>query len=385
MNYIILNGKKSIEIEGLLISSLPPITKPQIRVDSEEIDGRDGDIITKLGYSAYDKEIEIGLHGKFDIDQVISYFDSEGVITFSNEPDKYYNYTMIDSIDFERLIRFKTATVTFHVQPFKYSTIDNKQVFNNNLITFIKGTYRNNNRHIEAHVYEDGLINLTVDKRNEAQELYIPIKLHCDGNWYVVVAGAKADNKPTDSAEYVGIRVCKDAPNNPQTLGHTIMYLDFDNDVNQSQDLNNIARDYNYLYIYVQPNHRINLSIRVMVVAGDVRSFSIFNKGNTDSKPLLKIRGSGSLELSVNSVPYPNPYLSKRVKLQLNLMEEIIIDVNDLNAYRDDDGNIIYMNRVVLGEYDNLMIGKGHKYIIWGGTGDHFIESIEATNYSRWI
>lgn len=122
MNYIILNGMKSTLIKGLLIQSLPPISKPLMRTMVEEIDGRDGDIITKLGYSAYNKEIKIGLHGDYSVDDVISFFDSEGTVIFSNEPDKYYYYQIIEQIDFERLIRYKTATVTLHVQPFKYST-----------------------------------------------------------------------------------------------------------------------------------------------------------------------------------------------------------------------------------------------------------------------
>lgn len=125
MNYITLNGYKSTLIKGLLISALPPITKPQQRTTIEEIDGRDGDIITKLGYAAYDKKMTIGCYGDFNIDDIIQYFDSEGQVVFSNEPDKYYNYKILNQIDFERLCRFKTATVTFHVQPFKFSSVDN--------------------------------------------------------------------------------------------------------------------------------------------------------------------------------------------------------------------------------------------------------------------
>lgn len=123
-NYIILNGVNSNTITGLLISTLPPTTKPKVRTQIEEIDGRDGDIITKLGYSAYDKEFDIGLYGNFDIDEIISYFNTEGTITFSNESDKYYNYQILDQIDFEKLIRFKTARVKMHVQPFKYPTTE---------------------------------------------------------------------------------------------------------------------------------------------------------------------------------------------------------------------------------------------------------------------
>ena len=130
-NYIILNNQNSNEITGLLIQTLSPISQPKIRTNIEEIDGRDGDIITKLGYSAYNKEITIGLYGDYDVDQVISYFtnNQSGQVTFSNEEDKYYNYEILEQIDFERLIRYKTATVTMHIQPFKYSSVETTRTF----------------------------------------------------------------------------------------------------------------------------------------------------------------------------------------------------------------------------------------------------------------
>lgn len=124
INYIELNGEKSTNVKGLLIQSLPPITKPKMRTSTETIDGRDGDIVTKLGYAAYDKEVSVGLHGDFDIDDAIAFFDSEGEVVFGNEPDKYYRYQILDQIDFERLLRFRTATVKMHVQPFKYDAVD---------------------------------------------------------------------------------------------------------------------------------------------------------------------------------------------------------------------------------------------------------------------
>ena len=128
-NYIILNGKDSRYLDGFIVQALPPISKPKIRTQVEEIEGRDGDIVTPLGYSAYDKTLKIGLYGNYRIDDIISYFDSSGVVTFSNEVDKFYRYQIIEQIDFERLVRFRTATVKFHVQPFKYSRVETKKVF----------------------------------------------------------------------------------------------------------------------------------------------------------------------------------------------------------------------------------------------------------------
>lgn len=127
--WVLINEKPSYGVDGLIITSLPPITKPKMRYSSEEIDGRDGDIITTLGYQSYDKTVGVGLHGNFDIDKVIEFFATSGNITFSNEPDKIYRFQQLDSIDFERLVRYRTADVKLHVQPFKTGRLQRPKTF----------------------------------------------------------------------------------------------------------------------------------------------------------------------------------------------------------------------------------------------------------------
>lgn len=233
MNYIELNGINSNTISGLLIQSLPPITKPKIRAEIEEIDGKDGDIITELGYSAYDKNILIGLYGDFDINEIINYFNSSGTVVFSNEEDKYYNYTILEQIDFEKLIRFRTATVKMHVQPFKYSITDNSKTF-------------------------------TID---------------------------------------------------------------------------------------------------------DETSISISNAGNIYSRPVLTIKGSGTINLYLNNVQI--------FAIALSNIGQIVIDTNNMEAYL---GSTL-LNRIVIGNYDNFKLNVGPNTISWSGT----ITEIQINNYSRWI
>lgn len=118
--YVKINGVSSLTIPGLAIRELPSISKTLMRNQKETIDGRDGDLITELGYSAYDKTLQIGLFGTYDINQIIAFFNQKGTIVFSDEDDKYYNFTILDQIDYDRLVKFRTASVRIHCQPFKY-------------------------------------------------------------------------------------------------------------------------------------------------------------------------------------------------------------------------------------------------------------------------
>ena len=120
MNYMIFKNINSNMIKGLMISELSPISKPQMRTEITTIDGRDGDIVNNLGYASYDKTLKIGLTYDYDINEIIKYFSGEGNLILSNEVDKYYVASCNYQIDYERLLRFKTANVKFHVQPYKY-------------------------------------------------------------------------------------------------------------------------------------------------------------------------------------------------------------------------------------------------------------------------
>ena len=123
-------GISSDTIPGLIICELPPITKPKMRTTITKIDGRDGDIVEELGYESYTKSIQIGLARNFDINQIIKYFTGSGELIMSNESDKIYNCQIIDKIDYEKLLRFKTATIKFYTQPYKYKKNENQVTVN---------------------------------------------------------------------------------------------------------------------------------------------------------------------------------------------------------------------------------------------------------------
>lgn len=166
MNSINWKGIDSESIEGLLICELPPISKPKMRIKETVIDGVDGSFIEELGYESYDKTMKIGLTRDYDIDEVMDYFNGEGNLIFSNEDDKLYKAKIINQIDYQRLLRFKTANVTFRVQPFKYSTSEVSKKANITDETSIN-VYNNGNvvSKPQIKIYGTGVINFKLEGR----------------------------------------------------------------------------------------------------------------------------------------------------------------------------------------------------------------------------
>lgn len=359
MNYIILNGVKSTTLKGLLIQSLPPISKPLIRTQVEEIDGRDGDIVTKLGYSAYNKEISIGLYGDYDVDDIISYFDSQGTVTFSNEPDKYYNYEIIEQIDFERLIRFKTATVTFHVQPFKYSVIEQEFSKTIQLLNISNYLESKSGLTISANGSEISISG----ESTSAVEVYMPISPATLGAGnYTLTAYASGTN-----ASRCSVRLIGSVPSDADSFGGTYVAMQ-NNAIVQLSGTLNASKTYNYLWFYITAG-AMDFTINIALTNNGVNSLSLINTGNTVSKPQISISGIGNIEISLNG---QDTFL-----IQFTGSDEVTIDVAQMEAYNGD----VLKNRVVTGDYNDFQMKVGTNNIQWTG----IVTAIEINNYSRWI
>lgn len=120
MDSFIFKGISSNDFQGIVVNSLPPISKPPKRTSKIQIDGRNGDIIEFLGYDAYDKSINITILQETNIDELINWLNGSGRLILSNEPNKYYEAEIIDQIDFSRLVKYEPVEIKFHIQPYKY-------------------------------------------------------------------------------------------------------------------------------------------------------------------------------------------------------------------------------------------------------------------------
>lgn len=355
INYIELNGEKSTNVKGLIIQSLPPISKPKMRTSIATIDGRDGDVVTKLGYSAYDKQLSIGLHGDFDIDDAIAFFDSEGEVVFSNEPDKYYRYKILDEIDFERLVRFRTATVKMHVQPFKHDAVDR--------------TFDIVNQFLHVEDSTAGKFGITVTSSNGSikvagkatsdVDIEVPIESMSLSGSYTLTASASG------SADGCALRLIDGSPS--MSFGGSYMELKSDGDSTMTATADSNA-EYDALWLYIKAGTSVNFTLSVTIASDSFNEISLTNRGNVVSRPTVTIYGSGNVELAINAVTV----------LSFSIDDGYItIDADEMNAYHGDT----LMNRSVTGDYSDLRLNVGENVISWSGD----VTGIRIEDFSRWL
>lgn len=355
INYVELNGEKSTSVKGLIIQSLPPISKPKMRTSIETIDGRDGDVVTKLGYSAYDKQLSIGLHGDFDIDDAISFFDSEGEVVFGNEPDKYYRYQILDQIDFERLIRFRTAKVKLHVQPFKYDAVDRTFDIVNQFLHVCDSTVSKFGITVTS---SDGSIRVAGNATSDV-DIEVPVESLSLSGSYTLTASASG------SAAGCALRLIDGSPS--KSFGDSYMELKSNAAATMTATADSNA-EYDALWLDIKAGTSVNFTLSVTMASNSFSEISLTNRGNVVSRPTVTVYGSGKVELAINAVTV----------LSFSIDDGYItIDAEEMNAYHGD----ALMNRHVTGDYADLALKVGENVLSWSGD----VTGIKVEDFSRWL
>lgn len=355
INYIELNGEKSTNVKGLIIQSLPPITKPKMRTSNATIDGRDGDVVTKLGYSAYDKQLSIGLHGDFDIDDAIAFFDSEGEAVFGNEPDKYYRYQILDQIDFDRLVRFRTAKVKMHVQPFKHDAVDRTFDIVNQFLHVQDSTATKFGITVTS---SNGSIRASGEATSDV-DMEVPIESMSLSGSYTLAASASG------SAAGCALRLIAGSPS--RSFGDTYMELRSDGGSTMTAAADSSA-EYDALWLYIKAGTSVDFTMSVTMASDSFNQIALTNRGNVVSRPTVTVYGSGNVELAINAVTV----------LSFSIDDGYItIDADEMNAYHGD----ALVNRRVTGDYSDLRLNVGENVISWRGD----VTGIKVEDFSRWL
>lgn len=387
MNSITINGVSSDTITGLIIQELPPITKPPIRNQIEEIDGRDGDIVTKLGYGAYDKVISIGLSFNYDINQIISFFNSEGTIIFSNEPTKYYKFQILEQIDFEKLIRFKTANVTIHCQPFKYlldeapinfdtNTATGKNLFNAKNVgtgsrttidiidTGIKAICTSTNRFCYGNfiIGEEELqgktltlsCNMIASGTNSCRAL-----LYGLNSSKGLVAGSTFGDTLNASGS-ITTTIPSTLPTNVKYVA-LLLYSNADSTTAQIGDYCEYT------------NVQVEIGSSPTSYEPFTNTLNVSNLGNIFSRPKIKIYGKETCGI----------YLDNHQLFSIDFDDTgndyLTIDCEKMEAYKDNLETL--RNRDVTGDYSNFILNVGENAIDFSDN----VSGIVIENYNRWL
>ena len=431
MNSITWRGVSSTTIDGLLICELPPISKPTMRIKETVIDGRDGSFVEELGYSSYEKPILIGLHGKYDIDKVIKYFTGEGDLVFSNEPDKVYKARVVANIDFQRLVRYRTASVTFLVQPYKYKK---DEAMKETEIVVKSGTSivvnDSGNATIKSIVVGDGSktegqTEIVAIGKNLLPLPYFQSTTMHNGVSYTVNAdgSVKVKGKANGFSNLILAKELEFEDGESYALSGETSNVSLIFCYKDAKGISQYTRrviwsnEYTFVQIYIQVNDGLTAdgviypmletglsassfvpyqkSIatydyakktmsnrlqtfypRTTITSKDGASmdieyfkpFEVFNEGLESSRPLMILKGSGTVEISVNDVgifTYTFPEGEN----------EVYIDSEKEDAYL---GSAL-KNRNMNGEFP-ILLPKTNR-IEWSGD----VESIEILPKSRWL
>ena len=397
----------SYNIFGLIVASLPPVARPKQRVQITEIDGRDGDIVTDLGWSAYDKQLRVGLYGDYNVDAVLNFFKPKGQVIFSDEPNRYFNYEIIDSIELERVIKFKKGTVTFHVQPYQYaketqsiSQTITTSTTDSQYIAAGQGDVSVNSHYVDIVAPDQTpLLNFMISLPYTGDKDSPWKRIGCSVYQNSELVRVDSMSFPTEDRYHVPIAEDKlfyggvyDVLN--RVLYHTIdrwgnavdiRYAEREDLTNYPElpliNFDNIRLSNSYrtaIYVYKidvdtagndngQGSYPMP-TFSVSYYSGNVTNINVINNGNTDALPIITVYGTGWVTL----------YNNGEYMCEMNINSSYItIDAEQMNAYK---GNVS-KNRYFNGDFDDIKLVVGNNVITWTGV----VSQIDITYRPRWI
>lgn len=138
MAYFIFNGIDSRNYNMYLIKTPNRVRPPRIYTEQVPYGG-DGSIINPLGYGSYDLPLQVGITNTTYLDDICGWLTGTGKLIVSEDLDKYVTVYFLEQIDFEKLMKFKTASITARCQPFRYLVQDQPMTFSDKTFT-VKNT-----------------------------------------------------------------------------------------------------------------------------------------------------------------------------------------------------------------------------------------------------
>lgn len=108
------------DLPNIIIESLGERVKPQQEAEKISIAGRNGAIYIRQGYSDSTRTIRVGLLPNGSINDVVKFFNNEGRVIFSDDPNYYYEFLQLGQITFNKMGIYKEAEIELILKPFHY-------------------------------------------------------------------------------------------------------------------------------------------------------------------------------------------------------------------------------------------------------------------------
>lgn len=108
---------------GIIVTSMPETVRPERRMESITIAGRNGTLHTdEEVYESYDRTMECAIKKRAKLDEIAAWLVGSGEMRFSTEPDKVYRVTISNKISISQMMRmFQKFQVIMDTQTFKYN------------------------------------------------------------------------------------------------------------------------------------------------------------------------------------------------------------------------------------------------------------------------
>jgi len=126
-SYFIWKGISSRDA-GVWVTSLPPESRPEERVEHIEIPGRAGDLTILEGehvYKSIAKTCVVTASRELEVSQLLEWLTGKSDVIFSSSPDKAYSARIVNEVSFQNISNtLCQATIVFYCQPFRHNAIE---------------------------------------------------------------------------------------------------------------------------------------------------------------------------------------------------------------------------------------------------------------------
>lgn len=166
---------------GIIVNTLPPISKPERSYEEIDVPGKNGKLyIDNNCYNSFTYEMTCTLMPGSNIRTIAEWLNGSGKLTLCTELDKFYNVIIKNQIDFEQVYRIcNEFVVIFDIQPISHSIEEKELVVSKETNLIIKeSTYE-----IKPYIRVNGSGNITLTINNKSIVLKIIenyIELDCE-------------------------------------------------------------------------------------------------------------------------------------------------------------------------------------------------------------